>query len=283
MKHFVVAMVQHRSAPKEMEANTKLALAYISEAKAAGADFVLFPECFLTGYYFPEICKSLQPVADIENHPEFLEWCNNALEGSSVYLERIREMAAQCSIGVAMGCFTKGKRYPQNTALIFGKRGEILLKYSKVHTCDFSLERYLEPGEAFRVCRFGGISIGLMICYDREYPESARELMLQGAELILVPNDCADMRPFRLRELSVEAMQNMVGIAMANPPGKNAGSSCAYSPVVWGQEDNKIIVAEEERRGLVYAAFDVDAIREYRAVEDMGKYRKAAAYRNLIL
>lgn len=91
-----------------------------------------------------------------------------------------------------------------------------------------------------------------MICYDREYPESARELMLQGAELILIPNDCDCIKPFRLRELSVEAMQNMVGIAMANPPAKNAGCSCAFHPMVWGCEENSIVIADEEFEGLVY-------------------------------
>lgn len=131
--------------------------------------------------------------------------------------------------------------------------GSIILKYSKVHTCDFDLERYLESGKEFKVCHFDGICIGVMICYDREYPESARELMMQGAELILVPNDCDCVRPFRLRELSVEAMQNMVGIAMANPPGKNSGCSCAFHPMVWGHQENSIIVADEELIDLVWS------------------------------
>lgn len=52
------------------------------------------------------------------------------------------------------------------------------MKYSKVHTCDFADEACLESGSAFRVCDFDGIKIGIMICYDREYPESARILML---------------------------------------------------------------------------------------------------------
>lgn len=156
------------------------------------------------------------------------------------------------------------------------------MKYSKVHTCDFDLERYLESGKEFKVCHFDGICIGVMICYDREYPESARELMMQGAELILVPNDCDCVRPFRLRELSVEAMQNMVGIAMANPPGENSGCSCAFHPMVWGHQENSIIVADEEFEGLVYAVFDMESIRKYRDTEDLGKFRKVNAYKHLL-
>ena len=60
------------------------------------------------------------------------------------------------------------------------------MKYSKVHTCDFADERDVESGKEFKVCDFEGIQLGIMICYDREFPESARILMLKGAEVILV-------------------------------------------------------------------------------------------------
>lgn len=94
------------------------------------------------------------------------------------------------------------------------------LTYDKVHTCDFSLEGQLESEEECKVCEFDGIKLGIMICYDREFPESARILMLQGAEIILVPNSC-DMNPARLNQLSTRAFENMVGVAMANYPGEN--------------------------------------------------------------
>ncbi|MGN1417454.1 MAG: carbon-nitrogen hydrolase family protein [Oscillospiraceae bacterium] len=281
MKIFRIAMVQHRTSSSDIEENTALAIDFIREAKSGGADMVLFPECFLTSYEFPGICGTLKPVVEIEHDTEFISWCNNALDDDSPYLDRVRQTAAELDIGVVITAFTKGRKYPQNTAYIIGRDGSVLLKYSKVHTCDFDRERYLEGGEKFGVCSFDGISIGVMICYDREYPESARELMLQGAELIMLPNDCGDMKPFRLRELSVEAMQNMVGIAMANPPSETGGCSCAFSPVVWGRDDNLIIAASETFDGLVYAEFDMEEIREYRRCEDMGKYRKAGAYGHL--
>ena len=77
----------------------------------------------------------------------------------------------------------------------------MILQYAKVHTCDFADEACLESGDTFSVCDFHGVRLGVMICYDREYPESARLLMLKGAEIILVPNDCAAMAP-RLNTLS---------------------------------------------------------------------------------
>jgi len=276
-----IALVQHRVTDMDVQVNTRVAVEFIRQAKQGGADIVLFPECFLTSYRFPLICESLCPVEEIEQDDEFIKWNENALTDDGVYLAEISRVAKELGIGVVITGFSKGKRYPRNSAYLIGRDGSLLLKYSKVHTCDFSLERYIESGNEFRVCSFDGVRIGIMICYDREYPESARELMLQGAELILVPNDCGDMKPFRLRELSVEAMQNMVGIAMANPHSETGGCSCAFSPMVWGYADNEIAAADELYDGIVYAEFDIDAMREYRSSEDLGKYRKMAAYKHL--
>ena len=125
-----------------------------------------------------------------------------------------------------------------------------------------------------------------MICYDREYPESARILMLKGAEIILVPNDCGTMKP-RIQALSTRAYENMVGIAMANPNGDNKGCSCAYSPICWDREgisvENTIVLADDMTEGIFYADFDIDTIRDYRSKEMMGNtFRKVDSYRELL-
>jgi len=160
------------------------------------------------------------------------------------------------------------------------------VKYSKVDTCDFSLEALIESGEEFKVCDFNGVKLGIMICYDREFPESARVLMLKGAEIILVPNACG-MNPARLNQLSTRAFENMVGIAMANYPSPLHGSSCAYSPIVFNEEDryvdNRIISATETEEDIIIASFDLDNIRSYRKRETWGNaYRKVNAYKNLL-
>lgn len=93
------------------------------------------------------------------------------------------------------------------------------MTYAKVHTCDFDVERHLTPGDDFYVAELdtpvGGVRIGAMICYDREFPESARILMLKGVEIILAPNACP-MEINRLSQLRARAFENMVGIATAN-------------------------------------------------------------------
>lgn len=286
MNKFRLAMVQHAPESIEPEVNTAIAEDFIREAAENSADLVLFPECFLTSYKFPDICEHLLPVEKIENDPEFLDWQKRSVDENDIYLKRIQNICRELSIGAEITAFSKGEKYPQNSAYIIGKDGSILLKYSKVHTCDFDVERYLEGGDGFSVCDFEGTKLGTMICYDREYPESARELMLAGAEMILVPNDCEGMAP-RLRELAVRAMENRCSVAMANPPSKHGGSSCAYTPMVWNWDQNdefidtELVCAAPEFDGLVYADFDMEEIRNYRAREDIGKFRKPIAYKHL--
>ena len=278
-----VAMVQYDANEPNIDFNTKVAMKYIKEAKNSGAGIVLFPECFLTAYCCPDIAEELLPLEELENDSEFIGWCNSAVTEEEEHVLQIRKLAKELQIGVVITAFTKGEKYPQNTAFIIDRNGDIILKYSKVHTCDFDWERYLESGQEFKVCKFDGVNIGVMICYDREYPESARELMLQGAEIIFNPNCCGGMEP-RLKELSVRAMENMVGVAMANPPAPGMGRSAAFNPMVWGENgevlDNTIIVAEEFFEGIVYAEFDIDVIRKYRENEDLGKFRKPRAYKS---
>lgn len=262
-----IAILQMKSLNRQYQKNTDIVIRMMKEAAENCADVILLPEAFLTGYELP-----------MSNE--------EALSDKSTYLEQICTAAAELQIGVVVTCITKGKKNPQNSAYVVDKSGSVLMKYSKVHTCDFADEACLESGEAFHVCDFHGIKIGIMICYDREYPESARILMLKGAEIILVPNDCGAMKP-RLNALSTRAYENMVGVAMANPNGESAGNSCAFSPICWDRNgkcvDNVLLMADDLTEGLFYAEFDIDEIRKYREREMMGNtYRKVNAYDELL-
>ena len=262
---FKVAILQMRSVNRAYEENTKIVIDKMIEAKNNNADILLLPECFITGYDLT--INNQQALTDRDIQP-------------------LCDKAKELGIGLVATALTKGNNNPRNSAFVISKNGEILMKYSKVHTCDFADERALESGSEFKVCDFDGVKIGIMICYDREYPESARILMLSGAEIILVPNDCGSMRP-RLQALSTRAYENMCGVVMANPNGNNAGNSCAYSPICWdcnGQcADNTLLLADAESEGLFYAEFDMDEIRAYREHEMMGNtFRKVVAYSKLL-
>ena len=228
---FKVAILQMRSENRAYEDNIKMIIKNMTEAKINNADILLLPECFMTGYDLT-----------IENDAAISE------SDLAVLCDKAKELG----VGIVATALTKGNVKPQNSAFVIGKHGEILMKYSKVHTCDFADERVLESGTEFKVCDLDGVKIGIMICYDREYPESARILMLKGTEIILVP-----------------------------------GNSCAYSPICWDDNDecvdNTLLLADAETEGLFYAAFDMDAIRKYREREMMGNtFRKVQAYSDLL-
>ena len=171
---FKVAILQKRAINAQIEKNMESIIMAMKEASENHADILLLPECFVTGYDLPMSYE--KSIADDDKS-----------------IAKICEKAKKYKIGVVLTAFTKGNKQPQNSAFVINKSGNILMKYSKVHTCDFADERNVESGKEFKVCDFEGIQLGVMICYDREYPESARILMLKGAEIILVPNDCGSM------------------------------------------------------------------------------------------
>ena len=262
---FKTAILQMRSRNRELQNNISTVIEKMEDAKRNRAELLLLPECFITGYDLT-----------IDN--------DSALTTDD--LKPLCEKAKEWQIGVVATAITQGHEKPQNAAFVIDKNGEILMQYAKVHTCDFADEKALESGNEFKVCDFGGVKLGVMICYDREYPESARILMLKGAEIILVPNDCESMKP-RVQALSTRAYENMCGVAMANPNGRNAGNSCAFSPICWDEDgeciDNTLLLADDESEGLFYAEFDMEKLRCYREREMLGNtFRKVKAYAPLL-
>lgn len=107
-----------------------------------------------------------------------------------------------------------------------------------------------------------------MICADREFPEPTSQLILNGAELIVVPNACT-WDDIRTAGLKTRAFENLAGIAMANYPGVNAGNSQAYTCVAWkdGHAQDMLIAKAGEEEEIVLARFNMDDIRAFRQAE----------------
>ena len=285
MSAMKIALVQKRAVPNHPKRNLELAVRYIGEASCLGADLVLFPEMWSNGYA-PPFDGAFDDPTDPAFEKERKEWLENAVAIESGYVTAVKDAAAKYKIGVCATFLSKTEDKFQNTAIVIDRSGKIHLKYANGHTSAISLEKLLQHGSDFQVCDFEGVQIGVMICYDREFPESARVLMLKGAEIILVPNAC-DMNPLRINQLSTRAFENMVGVAMANYPGKGWGGSCAFSPVVFDENgnclDNVIIKADDVLEEILIAEFDMDRMRAYRERETWGNaYRKPEAYTDLV-
>lgn len=249
------------------------------QAKAMGADIALFPEMWSCGY---DICE---PPAE--------EWLCKAIHLNSEFLAKFQALAAELDMAIAVTLLEAYEPKPRNTMVLFDRFGERKLVYAKVHTCDFGAEKDLTPGDEFFVADLdtaqGIIKVGAMICYDREFPESARLLMLQGAEVVLVPNACP-MEVNRLSQLRGRAFENMMAIATCNYPATvpdcNGGSSVfdgvAYLPHWQGFRDMCILQADESE-GIFLSEIDLDLLREYRQCEVHGNaYRRPHLYGDLL-
>ena len=274
MKEIKIALLQIMPG-NNIDENLEIGIRACRKAKKDGADMVLFPEMWSNGY---------KMVNDVE------ELKRNAISVDSKFIKAFQRLAQELNLAIAITFLESYEPLPRNTVILFDRFGKQILTYAKVHTCDFDLEKNLTPGNDFYVANLntekGNLKIGAMICYDREFPESARILMLKGAEVILVPNDCGSMQP-RIRALSTRAYENMVAVAMANPNGDNAGCSCAFSPICWDRNgecvDNTVLLADDKTEGIFYAEFDMEAIREYRNREMLGNtFRKVESYSRLL-
>lgn len=248
------------------------------EAKKLGADIALFPEMWSCGYNIPQ------------DHQKLIDL---GLSIDSGFIRSFQSLAKELEMAIGITFLEKHNAGVRNTMCLFDRFGKLALTYAKVHTCDFGDERVLTPGDDFYVAdvdtKIGKVKVGAMICYDREFPESARILMLKGAEIILVPNACP-MEINRLSQLRARSYENMVGIATVNyPKGKpdcNGHSSAfdgmAYLPDIENSRDTEIIEAGEEE-GIYIADFPIDKIREYRKNEVHGNaYRHPQKYKLLI-
>ena len=159
---------------------------------------------------------------------------------------------------------------------------------NEVHTVDSKMEAYTQPGSEFKTCELdygrGKVKLGTMICFDRDFPESARILMLQGSEIIIVPNACY-MSKIRLEQLKVRAYENMVGIVTVNY-ANHGGRSSAYSPIVININKHELdseVLLMDNKEEIRIVQFNMTELREYRKRETLGDaYRKPYAYKQLI-
>lgn len=258
-----------------LEDNLEKGIASCRKAKELGADIALFPEMWSNGY-------------NIYGRP-VEEWKAEAISAGNEFVSVFGELAKELGMAIAVTFLEQYAGGPRNSMVLFDRFRERKITYAKVHTCDFDAERDLTPGEDFYVTTldtaYGEVKVGAMICYDREFPESARILMLKGAELILVPNACP-MEINRLSQLRARAYENMLAIATCSYPDSvpdcNGGSSLfdgvAYLPELKGSRDTCVLQAGGPE-GIYLAELDLEQLRRYRESEVHGNaFRRPKKY-----
>jgi predicted amidohydrolase len=271
-----IALLQMTSCGSDQDANLFKGEAFCRKARELGADIALFPEMWNIGY------TPCPP--DDEGHSR---WQAQAIGADDAFVTRFKELARDLNMAITLTYLERWEGAPRNSMSLIDRHGQVIMTYAKVHTCDFSMEAACTPGDDFHVATLdtekGTVKVGAMICFDREFPESARILMLKGAELILTPNGCA-LDDGRIGQFRARAFENMVGVALANyaAPQYN-GRSVAFDAVSFEEPDGEprdtLIVQAGEDEGVYVADFDMGKIRAYRERESWGNaFRKPRSY-----
>jgi beta-ureidopropionase len=278
-----IALVQMQTSTSK-DANIEKATAHISAAAAQGANIVCLQEIFNTIYFCYEHNAAHFALAE-------------PLDGPTI--ETMRAVAAQHGIVLVAPIYEQampGELY--NTAVVLGTRGEIIGKYRKssipmvIKPSMVGSEKfYFTPGNTgFQVWDTPfGIKLGLLICYDRHFPEAARLLALRGAQLVLIPNATAgtsdyawetEMRAHAIANIYYVGAVNRVGVDIGGEPNTHFyGRSffCDYRGDVQAR-------AGDQHDEIVYGEITEDGLRDMEALRgEWGFFRdrRPDLYRDL--
>jgi predicted amidohydrolase len=172
---FIVAAMRVQPTPWDKVQNFKLLERYAQQAADQGATLVVTCEGFLDGYTSNP--KYAQDVTR-ERYYEFGE----PVDGP--WLKRVGELARKLKIYLSVGFAERTKENMHNSVAIFSPAGQVVLLYRKTHCLD---EPFCTPGQEFPVAKTDLETLGVLICYDRRFPEVPRILALKGARTLIVP------------------------------------------------------------------------------------------------
>lgn len=197
-----VELAQVSLGDSDVEGNTRKVIEKIESADVSGGtELMVFPEATLSGF------PTRENIADI------------AQEIGGPALSAVRDAARTKGVSVAVGLAERdGSRF-YNTTVLVDQSGDIVLRYRKTHLWASDVGVFT-PGDRFEVCQWNGLTVGLLICYDIEFPETARALASLGADLVIVTNGNMDpFGPVHRRAIAARAMENQMFAVMVNRCG----------------------------------------------------------------
>ncbi|MGW1740150.1 carbon-nitrogen hydrolase family protein [Nocardia sp. NPDC001965] len=205
-----VSVAQVPSLRGDIPANVATVAQTILDAGRSGDTLIVFPECGLSGYMFTDrdqVLAASLPVSDPRLAPIF-------------------EAAARARVHAVIGLLEADGDRVYNTALVVGPNG-IAGRYRKQHLPELGADNFVDPGggDEPRVIDIGPIRVGLMICFDLRFPESARALALAGADVVAMPTNWPLASHFLADHMTrVRAVENLLYLAVADRADSEAGT-----------------------------------------------------------
>lgn len=291
MKQLTIAAVQ-MYCNRSRQGNIDVAEKLVRQAANQGAQVILLPELFETWYFCQEKNYASYGLATtVQENPAIL---------------RFKEVAGELKVVLPISFFEREGNVTYNSVAMIDADGSVLGVYRKTHIPDdhFYQEKfYFTPGNTgFKVWDTAYGRIGVGICWDQWFPEAARCMALQGAQVLLYPTaigsepilDCDSMPHWR-RCMQGHAAANVVPVIAANrigeervePSGDNNNQSSSlvfYGSSFIANETGEILQdAGRTEEKVILQTFDLDAVEEMRFSWGLFRDRRPEMYKEINL
>lgn len=289
MRKITVAAVQMRC-EKDRQANLKKAEKMVRKAAEAGANVILLPELFEREYFCQQRCY------------EFYQYAEETNVNAAVQMG-IR-LAKELGVVLPISFYEKDVNNLYNSIACIDADGKILGVYRKTHIPDdhyYQEKFYFTPGDSgFQVfrTRFGTVGVG--ICWDQWFPETARCMALEGAELLFYPTaigsepilECDSMPHWR-RCMQGHAASNLIPVIAANrigvetvePSAENGGQSSSlnfYGSSFVADETGELLeTAARDKEEILMQSFDLDELQQKRLEWGLFRDRRPECYHKI--
>jgi N-carbamoylputrescine amidase len=283
MREVTVAATQ-MACSWDADANVERAIGLVRQAAERGAQVVLVQELFETPYFpYEEKAERFELARPFEGHPTIA--CMAAL-------------ARELEVVLPVSFFERAGNAHFNSVAMVDADGSTLGVYRKSHIPDgpgYEEKYYFNPGNTgFRVWETRYAKIGVAICWDQWFPECARAMALQDAELLLYPTaigdepieDYVDSRDHWQLVMQGHAAANMIPVAASNriggEPWGDAVQTFYGSSFITDGNGAKTVEASRDKEEVIVASFDLDALREARSCTGLFRDRRTDLYESLL-
>ena len=243
-----MALLQHTPTPEALTVSLQRINHYAKVAADSGNDLLLLPEASLTGYNIS--LDAAKRMAERQDGDAF---------------DEIAAIAKRNKIAIVYGYIEQDGDVMYNSTQIIDEAGHSIGHYRKTHLWGDLDRKLFQPGSTFApLVNYKNWKIGLLICYDVEFPETVRHLALSGADLILIPTALMHPWDFVATHVTrVRAAENQVYLAYANYCGventlEYAGKSCIAGP------DGDTLTRADNDEALLTAVLSKRAISDIR-------------------
>ncbi|PHS58565.1 MAG: N-carbamoylputrescine amidase [Sulfurimonas sp.] len=269
---------------EDKSANIKKADKLVRDSALNGAQIILLPELFSSLYFCKDMDKKYFTLAT--------ELKNNEL------IKHFSDLAKELDVVILVSYFEKSKEGYFNSLVVIDADGSIMDNYRKTHIPDgagYEEKFYFKPGNTgFIVYNTSYAKIGVGICWDQWFCETARALSLKGAEIIFYPTAIGSEPEIKLdskehwqRVQMGHAATNTVPVVVANRIGKEDGESCSLtfygSSFITDYTGAKIAEASRDEEEIIYAEFDLIQIQKQRDYWGLLRDRVPESYGALLI